>query len=114
MSYVLTSGNICLDDILMQVVCIEFLLLAPLQSQSEARFEGNRVLSSPLLPSQNRILTLEGWIVHVASGVIVATEKVEILLCGAGGEESWVEFLFGSRLRRWRGRIGRRSFIFRW
>ena len=31
----------------------------------------------------------------VASGVILAAEKVEILTCGAGGEESRVESLLG-------------------
>ena len=64
-----------------------------LKSWSEARYEGNRVFSSPLLPGQNRISTLQGWTVRVASGVIVAAEKVEILPCGAGGEESWLESL---------------------
>ena len=33
---------------------------------------------------------------RVASGVIVAAEKVEILSCGSGGEESWVKSLLGS------------------
>ena len=32
---------------------------------------------------------------RVASGMIVAAEKVEILPCGAAGEESWVESLLG-------------------
>ena len=32
---------------------------------------------------------------RVASGVIVAAEKVEILPCGAGGEESRVDSLLG-------------------
>ena len=32
---------------------------------------------------------------HVASGAIVVAEKVEILPCGAAGEESWVESLLG-------------------
>ena len=32
---------------------------------------------------------------HVASGVIVAAEKVEIMPCSAGGEESRVEFVLG-------------------
>ena len=32
---------------------------------------------------------------HVASRVIVAAEKVEILPCGARGEESWVESVLG-------------------
>ena len=30
---------------------------------------------------------------RVASGVVVAAEKLEILPCGAGREESWVESL---------------------
>ena len=93
MSAELTSGRICLDDKLVRVVCIEFWLISPLQSRSEVRFEGNLVFSSPLLLGQNRISALEGWTLRVASGVIVAAEKVEILPCGAGGEESWVESL---------------------
>ena len=32
---------------------------------------------------------------HVASRVIVAAEKVEILPCGARGEESYVESVLG-------------------
>ena len=32
---------------------------------------------------------------HVASGVIVAAEKENILPCGAGGEESRVESMLG-------------------
>ena len=32
---------------------------------------------------------------RVASGVIVAAEKVKILPCGAGGEDFWVESVLG-------------------
>ena len=36
---------------------------------------------------------------HVASGAIVVAEKVEILPCGAAGEESWVESVLWGRSR---------------
>ena len=89
------SGHICLDDRLVRVVCIVFWLLSLLQSRSEVRFEGNRVLSSPLLLGQNRISTLEEWTVRIVPGVIVAEEKVDIMSCGDGGEESWVDSVLG-------------------
>ena len=32
---------------------------------------------------------------RAASGMIVAEDKVEILTCGAGGEDSWVKSVLG-------------------
>ena len=46
-------------------------------------------MSSPLFPGQNRISTLEEWTLRVAA------EKVEILPCGAEGEESRGDSLLG-------------------
>ena len=38
---------------------------------------------------------------RAASGLIVATGKVEILPCGAGGEEYWVKFVLGDAVAAW-------------